>query len=479
MDLSFIIRISLLTIISFSVSGQTVSYPIVDTGQVRCYDDSKEISYPRKGRYYYGQDAQYRGNQPRYRNNHNGTVSDLVTGLMWQSSPGSKKYWSIAVEDASRCRTGGYRDWRMPTIKELYSLIDFSGEDVDPRSSSKDSMKPFINNKYFKFTYGDVTGERVIDSQYASGTKYVSTTMGGQPTAFGVNFADGRIKGYPTNHRKKFYVIYVRGNKDYGINRFVDNKNNTITDKATGLMWSKYDSGRGMNWKAALACAENAKLAGYDDWRLPNAKELQSIVDYTRSPDTTDSPAIDPLFKVTAIKNEGGSKDYPFFWTSTTHNSSRTSSQGAYISFGRALGWMSLRRSFSSNKKLMDVHGAGAQRSDPKSGSTSQYSQGRGPQGDVVRINNFVRLVRGGNVKINKKGPKIDNNSGNSSNNQFISHLDKNNDGKVSRSEFDGPSHHFSHLDRNNDGYISSDEAPSSPPGKRGGRRRRNNKLDF
>ena len=147
-DLSFIIRISLLTIISFSVSGQTVSYPIVDTGQVRCYDDSKEISYPRKGRYYYGQDAQYRGNQPRYRNNHNGTVSDLVTGLMWQSSPGSKKYWSIAVEDASRCRTGGYRDWRMPTIKELYSLIDFSGEDVDPRSSSKDSMKPFINNKY-------------------------------------------------------------------------------------------------------------------------------------------------------------------------------------------------------------------------------------------------------------------------------------------------------------------------------------------
>jgi hypothetical protein len=42
----------------------------------------------------------------------------------------------------------------------------------------------------------------------------------------------------------------------------------------------------------------------------------------------------------------------------------------------------------------LDVHGAGAQRSDPKSGDAGQYAQGRGPQGDAVRIENFVRLVR-------------------------------------------------------------------------------------
>ena len=40
-------------------------------------------------------------------------------------------------------------------------------------------------------------GERVIDSQMATSTKYVSTTMRGNETMFGVNFADGRIKGYP------------------------------------------------------------------------------------------------------------------------------------------------------------------------------------------------------------------------------------------------------------------------------------------
>ena len=42
----------------------------------------------------------------------------------------------------------------------------------------------------------------------------------------------------------------------------------------------------------------------------------------------------------------------------------------------------------------MDVHGAGAQRSDPKVGDPAQFPYGRGPQGDAIRIHNFVRLVR-------------------------------------------------------------------------------------
>jgi hypothetical protein len=42
----------------------------------------------------------------------------------------------------------------------------------------------------------------------------------------------------------------------------------------------------------------------------------------------------------------------------------------------------------------MDVHGAGAQRSDPKNGDPGDYPYGHGPQGDVVRIYNYVRCVR-------------------------------------------------------------------------------------
>jgi len=46
----------------------------------------------------------------------------------------------------------------------------------------------------------------------------------------------------------------------------------------------------------------------------------------------------------------------------------------------------------------------------------------------------------------------------------FVKRLDKDNDGKVSKSEFDGPAEHFSRLDKNSDGYISKDEAPAGPP---------------
>ncbi len=42
----------------------------------------------------------------------------------------------------------------------------------------------------------------------------------------------------------------------------------------------------------------------------------------------------------------------------------------------------------------VDVHGAGAQRSDPKTGDTSEYPTGYGQQGDAIRIYNFVRCVR-------------------------------------------------------------------------------------
>jgi len=49
----------------------------------------------------------------------------------------------------------------------------------------------------------------------------------------------------------------------------------------------------------------------------------------------------------------------------------------------------------------------------------------------------------------------------------FVAGLDKDGDGKVSRSEFDGPKDRFRHHDRNNDGYITEDEAPQGPPPQR------------
>jgi hypothetical protein len=254
-------------------------------------------------------------------------------------------------------------------------------------------LVPFIDTDYFDFAYGDTgAGERIIDAQFASSTLYVSTVFNGREAMFGLNLADGRIKGYPSDHG--FYVLCTRGNTDYGVNDFTDNDDGTITDSATGLMWAQDDSGTGMNWEEALAYVEqqNAEnYLGYSDWRLPNAKELQSLVDYTRSPESTGSAAIDPLFNATAITNEAGQKDYAFYWSSTTHvRSDGSGTNAVYVAFGRGLGSM-------DGTTIIDVHGAGSQRSDPKDGDPAAYpAWGRGPQGDMQRVFNYVRLVRGG-----------------------------------------------------------------------------------
>ncbi|MCD4782832.1 MAG: DUF1566 domain-containing protein [Candidatus Eremiobacteraeota bacterium] len=367
-----------------------MSYVIVDTGETKYYDDEGEISSPQEGGAFYGQDANYQGNQPGYVDNGDGTITDLNTGLMWQKDPGDKVTYDEAVAGAGTLELAGYNDWRLPTIKEQYSLILFSG--LDPSGLEDDDtslLVPFIDTDYFGFKYGDPgIGDRIIDSQWVTSTVYVGTTMGGNETVFGVNHADGRIKGYPMAN-KTFFVLYVRDNTGYGANNFVDNGNGTITDQATGLMWQTDDSEASYNWEEALNYAETLEHAGHTDWQLPNAKELQSIVDYTRSPDTTNSAAIDPIFNSTSITNEAGETDYPFYWTGTTHVGWPDRGDSAvYIAFGRAMGYM-----FG---EWMDVHGAGAQRSDPKSGNPADWPYGHGPQGDAIRIYNYVRCVRGG-----------------------------------------------------------------------------------
>lgn len=388
-----------------------VASPVVDTGQTACYDATgAESNCPLPGAATYGQDAQYTGSQPSFTANGDGTVTDGVTGLVWQQSPdtqgntdidaGDKLTYSEALTYCQNLTLGDNGDWRLPDIKELYSLIDFRGTDPSGYTGSDLSgLIPFIDTDYFAFAYGDTSaGERIIDAQYASSTLYVANTANdGGDTLFGVNFADGRIKGYgltmpgPGNVEKTFFVICVTGSESYGENSFVDNGDQTITDQATGLMWAQNDSASGLDWNEALAWAESqngANYLGYSDWRLPNAKELQSLVDYSRSPDTTNSPAIDPLFNVTGITNEAGQADYPSYWSSTTHVNwtNQPGNSGVYVAFGRAMGYM--------NGNWVDVHGAGAQRSDSKQGDAADFPTGRGPQGDAIRIDNYVRLVR-------------------------------------------------------------------------------------
>jgi len=375
-------------------------YPIVDTNQSTFFDVSSIISAPAFGDDFHGQDAQYYGHQPSYTDNGDGTLIDNVTGLMWQQSFDHNNDGEVDYSDKlsydeildlleQGVSFAGYDDWRLPTIKEMYSLIIFSGRDISPESTSTDNLIPFIDNETFEFAYGDLSaGERLIDMQCATTNVYVSNEV--ERTVFGVNFADGRIKGYGTsmpfgNEDKAFNYLLVRGRTDYGNNQFTDNGDGTVTDIATELMWMQNDSGAGMIWKDALSYAENFEFAGYSDWRLPNAKELQSIVDYSRSPASSNSAAMESIFNCTQITNEAGVNDYPWYWSGTTHASMNSGSAAAYVAFGRSLGNMN---------GWIDIHGAGSQRSDPKFDDGTDYSEGHGPQGDAIRIYNYVRLVR-------------------------------------------------------------------------------------
>ena len=358
-------------------------YPVVGTSQTKSWDSAGNIITPASGGAFFGQDSQFEHITPVYTKSSDGlTVKDEVTGLTWQKYyDAGIYYWAetqTLVDNLNNQNYGGYNDWRVPTIKELYSLWNGS------------VGWPYIDVNYFDIKYTDE--QDLSHAIFWSSDKYtgvmgnISGAPGAEPgaeLAFGVNFGTGHIKAYSIKVGPKHFVRCVRGNLSYGVNLFQNNGDGTISDLATGLMWQQTDNGSGMDWEHALAYAQtqnNANYLGHNDWRLPNTKELQSLVDYTRSPYATNSanvgPAINALFSCTGILNDGGKADYPYYWTSTSAMSIANGSYPSawYVAFGRA-----------EDGNGEDLHGAGAVRFDKKTVGTGQGEE---------RVLNFVRLVR-------------------------------------------------------------------------------------
>jgi hypothetical protein len=107
---------------------------------------------------------------------------------------------------------------------------------------------------------------------------------------------------------KKFHVKAVRDMQAPPLieNRFIDNGDGTITDQLTQLMWQKNPPSTTQTWEQALSTAQALSLAGYDDWRLPNIKELYSIHDAGRT-----NPAINPIFGLQAVAKYWASTSIP------------------------------------------------------------------------------------------------------------------------------------------------------------------------
>ena len=193
-----------------------------DTGQTKCYDDTEEITCPNPGEAFYGQDAQYAPCNPHSYTTLGGgiMVQDNVTGLIWEvkqnkdstqdyenphdadniytwydsnpatngghaGTPGDGTDTEDFINELNTAQFGGYDDWRLPTVKELSTIVD----------SSIPYPGPTINTAYFPNT---------VSSYYWS-----STTYAGSPDyAWGVYFYSGYVYRYGKSYRR--YVRAVR-----------------------------------------------------------------------------------------------------------------------------------------------------------------------------------------------------------------------------------------------------------------------------
>jgi hypothetical protein len=269
--------------------------PVPDTGQTKCYDNTHEIPCPQPGEPFYGQDAQYGQNSQSFTELGNGVVRDNVTGLEWQQETAPDFYnWSDANNYCENLTFGGYNDWRLPTIKELSTLLDLSIYYPGPT----------INTSFFPDTEAAV---------YWSSTTSASSLY----NAWSVYLFDGNIGGGGKNSGG--YVRAVRGEESF--NNFINNGDGTVTDTSTGLMWQQSTAPGNYTWEQAFAYCENLTISGFSDWRLPNRNELQSIVDYSRY-----NPAIDTnFFPITEPYS---------YWSSTPYAGNSSLAWELYFEYG-------------------------------------------------------------------------------------------------------------------------------------------------
>ena len=356
------------------------SYPIVDTNQGLCFNNSEIIDCPAEGEAFYGQDAQYTGNEPSYTDNGDGTVTDNVTGLVWSQDLSTYTMdWDEASTYCDSVTTGDITDWRLPTLKELWSIRDFS------------QGWPWVDTDYF-YLVGD--GSELgrhhswTSNAYLVESEYQNEQVIGDPHWI-VNDWTGHIKAMSGRR----FVRCVSGEEGvYGVNDFVDNGDGTVSDNATGLMWAQDDNGEAINWEDALAYAENATIGGYDDWRLPTTKELQSIADYSGV-----FPAMDTsVFNLTELTNVVYDTDtgdeiatqvtYPGYWTSTSNPIvDEDATEG-----GNTYAWLVVV-GYNTDTSGYDLHGAGSVVFDTKAEEVSDGT-------DFEVIYHHARLVRDGDV---------------------------------------------------------------------------------
>jgi hypothetical protein len=144
------------------------------SGSSRCATVTLEIgmmNYPAKTDSYAAMAVRGTSQLQQFRDNGDGTVSDLATGLMWQKDSVQGISWKDGLAYCGELQLGGYADWRLPDVNELISLVDYA------------QASPAIDDRFFINT----------------SLHYWSSTT------------------YPADPRKAYHVCFLRGRAEvYG-----------------------------------------------------------------------------------------------------------------------------------------------------------------------------------------------------------------------------------------------------------------------
>jgi hypothetical protein len=222
------------------------------------------------------------------------SVTDNITKLKWQDTNLKTASWDKAENYCKELIIDGESGWRVPTQRELLTLLDFG-------------KKPLINNSF----------SSARDGRFWSSTEYPADR---ESYAYFVDFSTGFSAEYNNrevfNKSNGYSVRCVKGEtiKKHDFQR--DDSADVVVDKTASLMWEDTpDTKNSLSVKEAIKRCEDLKLAGFDDWHLPNINELFTITDRSRF-----DPAIDDSF-LEVIRYGSKEKDFHTgnYWSSTLY----------------------------------------------------------------------------------------------------------------------------------------------------------------
>lgn len=249
---------------------------LLDSDQIRCYDTAgKPVPCEETG-----QDAAWpkrRSFSPERFQVRGQTVLDTLTGTVWSLNANPAEFpltWQEAREAAAGMagdKAYGYENWQLPSRRLLFSLL--SHQYVNPVLPEG---HPFAN---------------VFTGYY-----WTSDTVHRFPEqAWHIHLGGGRVaRARKDDSALVWPVCPPLASPHGGDGRFQIRGERLVLDSLTGLIWSRdaNPAGKTLSWQDALEKADalnRESYAGTAGWRVPNIRELESLVDLA-----SDSPALAP-----------------------------------------------------------------------------------------------------------------------------------------------------------------------------------------